>query len=183
MRVFCVLGLVLSLHSVAAAGEVPPLYETVALEHKVPAKLFYALILNESRSVTKPVEGRVGGTVRPWPWTVNYQGEGHFFATREDAFTYANSLVNRGIKHFDVGLGQINWHWHHKRFGNNLWEAFDPTANLSVAAKLLREQFERPECNAWEKAIGCYHRPAQRLQDRAIAQHYALRVIDLWTRL
>lgn len=155
------------------------MYRLVAEENQVPAKLFYSVILNESRSLTSSGER---SKVLPWPWTINHRGEPHFFPTREKAYLFARSLVDRGDKQFDVGLGQMNWRWHEERF-RDLWEAFDPYTNLNAAARHLREQFERPECNSWELAVGCYHRPGQRIQDKEFAKNYTQRVISLWAKI
>lgn len=162
-----------------ANDEVPPMYTLVAKENKVPEKLFYALILNESRSLTSTPET---SKVLPWPWTINHRGTPHYFQTIGEAYTFARSLVDEGDEQFDVGLGQLNWRWQKHRF-TSLREAFDPYTNLSVAAKHLREQFNRPECSRWDLAVGCYHRPAQRSLDKQIAAGYTKRVISLWEKI
>jgi len=149
----------------------------VAQEQKVPPKLFFAIALNESRSSNSSV-----GRVLPWPWTVNHRGDPHYFPTREAAYSFARKLVAAGDTQFDVGLGQVNWRWHKKRFAG-LWEAFDPYLNLTAAAQHLREQYERPECASWNLAIGCYHRPAQRPNDKRIASQYRERVLKLWSNI
>ncbi|PCJ88263.1 MAG: lytic transglycosylase [Thiotrichaceae bacterium] len=164
---------------VMAEVKVPLMYQLVAEESRVPAKLFYALILNESRSLT--TNNNVKKSL-PWPWTINHRGKSHFFSSREKAFQYAKSLVAKNDSSFDVGLGQMNWRWHKDRF-NSLWDAFEPYKNLSAAAAHFREQYERPECNKWELAVGCYHRPGQRYKDKQIAQNYTKRVIKLWTKI
>ena len=155
------------------------MYQLVAEENRVPSKLFYALILNESRSLT--ASNNVKKTL-PWPWTINYKGISHFFESREKAFIFAKSLIAKNDKSFDVGLGQMNWRWHEDRF-NSLWDAFDPYKNLSASAAYFREQYDRPECNRWELAVGCYHRPGQRYKDKQIAQNYTKRVIKLWIKI
>jgi hypothetical protein len=162
-----------------ASDAVPPMYTLVAKENKVPEKLFYALILNESRSLTSTPET---SKVLPWPWTINHRGTPHYFPTIEEAYAFARSLVDAGDEQFDVGLGQLNWRWQKHRF-TSLREAFDPYTNLSVAAKHLREQFKRPECSRWDLAVGCYHRPAQRSLDKQIAAGYTKRVISLWEKI
>lgn len=159
------------------ASQIPPMYQLVSQEQKVPAKLFFAIVLNESRTRTEHATRTL-----PWPWTINHRGKAHFFKTREAAFRFADNLVKAGDYHFDVGLGQMNWRWHRKRF-RSLWDAFDPYLNLTAAAQHLREQFERPECSSWELAIGCYHRPAQRPRDKQIANAYRERVIRLWANI
>lgn len=158
------------------ASEIPHMYHLVAQEQKVPAKLFFAIILNESRSQSNQKR------VLPWPWTINHRGKPHFFQSREAAYRFARQLVKAGDTQFDVGLGQMNWRWHKQRF-SGLWEAFDPYRNLTAAAEHLREQFERPECGSWDLAIGCYHRPAQRPHDKQIASNYRKRVLKLWSNI
>lgn len=160
---------------VKAETKIPLMYQLVAEENLVPTKLFYALILNESRS-------RTSNKTLPWPWTINHKGKSHFFASRREAFLFAKALVAKNDKSFDVGLGQLNWRWHSERF-DSLWEAFEPYKNLSAAADHFREQYERPECNKWELAVGCYHRPSQRYRDKQIAQNYTKRVIKLWAKI
>lgn len=165
--------------SVQAKSVIPSMYRQVAEENQVPAKLFFALIMNESRS-----RSTVGNNTKvlPWPWTINHRGKPYFFPTRGEAYAFADRLLKKGDKQFDVGLGQVNWRWHEKRF-RGLWEAFDPYTNLSVAAQHFREQFDRKECNSWELAVGCYHRPGQREEDRLIAKKYRKKVITLWERI
>jgi hypothetical protein len=158
---------------------VPPLYTTVAEAYRVPSKLFYALMLNESRSLTTTSESR---KVLPWPWTVNHRGEPHFFPNKERAYLFAKSLVESGDEQFDVGLGQLNWRWQKHRF-YSLRDAFDPYLNLCAAAKHLREQYDRPECRGWDTAVGCYHRPGQRSSDKEIAKNYTKRVYSLWAQI
>lgn len=155
------------------------MYKLVAGEQRIPAKLFYAMILNESRSSSRYANK---SKTLPWPWTVNHRGDSHFFHTRREAYDFVSSLIYDKDYRFDVGLGQINWYWHKTRFKNH-WEAFDPYVNLTVAAKYLREQYEKPQCNTWEKAIGCYHRSGQTSKDKLIAKNYATRVIKLWKRI
>jgi hypothetical protein len=162
-----------------ADANIPAMYRLVAEEHRVPAKLFYALILNESRSATRVGNGK---SVLPWPWTINHRGTPNYFSSRQEAVKYAMNLVKRNDKQFDVGLGQLNWYWHGEKF-TSLWDAFEPYLNLTEAAKFLREQYERPECSSWEIAIGCYHRPGQKPADKRVAQRYAERVIQLWVEI
>lgn len=156
----------------------PSMYAQIAKENKVPASVFYALVLNESKSKVKHKDS----LVLPWPWTVNHRGTSHFFQTKKEAHQFIESLINRGDESFDVGFGQVNWYWHKNKF-NSSWDALDPYTNLTVAAKYLRQQFERQECNTWTLAIGCYHRPAQSNKDKKIAKKYSERVLRIWAKL
>lgn len=164
---------------VGATAPVPPMYYRVSAEQGVPVTLFYAVILNESRSL---VSARGHKTILPWPWTINHRGKALFFPNRQAAYAYAQDLIDQGDHQFDVGLGQLNWRWQRQRFAN-VWQAFDPYLNLTAAAMHFREQFNRPACNTWVLAVGCYHRPAQGVADKAIAKAYTQRVLALWEDL
>lgn len=171
-----ILGIVLALTISNSFAEVPSMIHKVALENNVPPELFYALVLAESRSKTQ--QG-----AKSWPWTMNVGGHPHFFQTREDAYSFASSLTDRGITNFDTGIAQVNWKWHKERFNHNLWDAFDPYKNLTAAAQHLREQYERPACNKWYIAVGCYHRPSRKPKDIKIATKYANRVLKIWEKI
>ena len=160
----------------AMRSEIPPMYYVIAEEHRIPAKLFYALILNESKS-------RVSNNkVLPWPWTINHRGKPYYFQTKVDAYRFIKTLIEQGDRQFDVGLGQLNWRWHENSF-SGAWDALDPYINLTAAAKYLRKQFDRQECHEWVLAIGCYHRPSQKKRDKQIARNYAKKVIRIWKKL
>ena len=136
---------------VMAEAKVPLMYQLVAEESRVPVKLFYALILNESRSQT--TNNNVKKSL-PWPWTINHRGKPHFFSSREKAFQYAKSLVAKNDNSFDVGLGQMNWRWHKDRF-NSLWDAFEPYKNLSAAADHFQSGRPATGASALHGAGGC----------------------------
>lgn len=169
-------------YSFFASANIPPvpeMYKLVASEQRVPAKLFYAMILNESRSSANTDFGRA---TLPWPWTVNHRGKAHFFQSRREAYDFVSILISKQDFQFDVGLGQLNWRWHRHKFLNH-WSAFDPYTNLTVSARYLRSQYDKKECGSWERAIGCYHRSRQKPKDIKIAKAYAQRVIKLWKQI
>lgn len=90
----------------------------------------------------------------PWPWTLNVAGKPYFFIDRESAWNAAQRLTQHQRDNFDIGLMQVNWHFHKHRF-KNTWEALDPTINQRVAEKILREQWELT--GHWPSAIARYH--------------------------
>jgi hypothetical protein len=113
----------------------------------VPLSVLLAVTLTET--------GRgEGGTTRPWPWTVNMEGEGHWFATRGEALAFAEARRAQGSMSFDVGCFQVNWRWHGENFVS-LEQMFDPLANASYAAGFLRRLHE--ETGDWSAAAGAYH--------------------------
>jgi len=163
--IFILIGLLfLVAFSSQAQTSTPPLIHQVAIENNIPPELFHAIVLAESRSKTQ--QG-----AKPWPWTINWQGKPYFFQTKQNAYKFAKSLTQKGITNFDIGIAQINWKWHRNRFPD-LFSAFEPYWNLTAGAQHLREQYERPECNKWYIATGCYHRPARGEKDIQIANKY-----------
>lgn len=174
-----ILTLLIVGQSYASGRTVPEMYNKVARENKVPPTLFFAMIKQESRKVTK-LEGRTFKL--PWPWVINHRGTPYFFDTKHEAVKFAKQILNNGDKRFDVGLGQLNWRYHGHKF-QNMDMAFEPYINLTIAARYLREQFDNPNCNNWELVVGCYHRPGQTEKDKAIAEKYRTGVIRLWQNI
>jgi hypothetical protein len=92
--------------------------------------------------------------VDPWPWTVNAEGEGHFYESKAEAVAAVRAMQARGIQSIDVGCGQINL-MHHPDAFPTLELAFDPQANASYAARFLKELFA--QTGDWNKATAMYH--------------------------
>jgi hypothetical protein len=108
------------------------------------------------------------GVAGPWPWTLNAEGRGQFFPTREAAIAAVRELQGRGVRIIDVGCMQVNLH-HHPRAFANLEEAFDPVTNARYAARFLTElQATRSD---WMVSAGHYHS-----QTPELAQAYRARV-------
>jgi hypothetical protein len=113
----------------------------------IPVTILYAISLAET--------GRKNnGTFAPWPWTVNMEGKGVWFDTRQAAFEYATKNFDRGARSFDVGCFQLNYKWHGKAFPS-LEAMFDPNANALYAAKFLLSLYA--EKGDWDSAVGAYH--------------------------
>ncbi|MGF6292719.1 transglycosylase SLT domain-containing protein [Paraburkholderia youngii] len=91
---------------------------------------------------------------RAWPWTLNVAGQGYFFRSREDAYRVIQSLIAGGRCDFDVGLMQVNWCWHARRFASP-WEALAPATSIRVAEDILNENYSKTHSVA--KAIAYYH--------------------------
>lgn len=156
--------------AVALAG-VPAGYRDVAVHHGIPDDIFYAVALAESG---RPL-GR-GQPLRPWPWTLNVRGEGHYYPTRQAATRALASLLATGETAVDVGPMQISWRYHREALGP-AGQALDPYRNLAAAAAILRGCMAQR--GDWWEAVGCYHAP----NDRGRAATYRTRVRRLWQRL
>jgi hypothetical protein len=94
------------------------------------------------------------GQFAPWPWTINAEGEGKYFPTREAAIAHVRQLQARGVRIIDVGCMQVNLHHHPNAFAS-LEQAFDPLINARYAARFLSELNGGRE--DWRQAAGHYH--------------------------
>ena len=90
-----------------------------------------------------------------WPWTVNAQGKGYYFKTREEAVAAAKKFIAQGITSIDVGCMQVNMKYHGKAF-SSIEEAMDPENNMKYSAKFLRSLYKRNGKN-WKTAAKRYH--------------------------
>lgn len=164
----------------ALSFSIPSMYRDAAIENKVPTRVLYAMVYHESK---RPVKDGGALNYRPWPWTINHKGRGYYFDTKEDALNHARKLLSEGHTLFDIGLGQINWHYHSGRF-NSIEEAFEPKINIGVAAQILSEQYyDMKGCDSWVKAVGCYHRPSRTEKSQQIAKGYAKKIAIVWNEI
>ena len=113
----------------------------------VPPEVLHAISLTET--------GRPdGGRLRPWPWAINREGQGHWFKSRDEAFAFATASVAANRPSFDVGCFQINYYWHGRNFPS-LETMFDPVAGATYAARFLKRLYL--ERGSWLAAAGAYH--------------------------
>jgi len=137
-----------------AADNSPSVYCEVAIASAersagLPARMMTAIALTESGRLDP-----VAGQVRPWPWTINAEGTGQYFATREQAIAAVKALRAAGVRSIDVGCMQVNL-MHHPTAFTSIEDAFDPNANARYAASFLNALFTTH--GHWHKAIGAYH--------------------------
>ena len=136
-------------------------------ERGVPAGLLQAIGRVESGR-RDPESGQFA----PWPWTINAEGRGMFFPTREAAIAEVRQLQARGVRLIDIGCMQVNLH-HHPNAFPGLEQAFDPLANARYAAQFLSEL--RSSTQDWARAAGHYHS-----QTPERAEPYRTRVLQAW---
>ena len=111
--------------------------------------------LDVMRAITRTETGRTkGGTLQPWPWTVNMEGAGHWFDSQSAAEIFTERHFLRGSRSFDVGCFQLNYRWHHMGF-SSLNAMFDPNENALYAANFLSDLYS--EFGDWSVAAGAYH--------------------------
>ncbi len=123
----------------------------LAAEHgsRVPDRLLDAIAVVESGK-----RDPVSGAVYPWPWTINAEGVGHWYDTKDAAVAAARDMQAHGIRSIDVGCMQVNLMHHPDAFAS-LEQAFDPVTNAAYAAVFLTKLYS--QTNAWPLAAGAYH--------------------------
>ncbi|MDR3520504.1 MAG: transglycosylase SLT domain-containing protein [Acidocella sp.] len=129
--------------SCAAAGNAA---ETAAT---LPANILVSIGMVESGRVDA-----LTGHVAPWPWTVNIDGAGHYFASKQDAIAFTRLAQSSGANDIDVGCFQVSLKYHPDAFPD-LDTAFDPAANATYAAGYLSQL--KAQTGSWNTAIADYH--------------------------
>ncbi len=110
------------------------------------------------RTMAKVESGRPVDTladIRPWPWTVDADGEGIFFESKQAAVVWTELALARGVPFIDVGCLQVDLQMHPHAFAS-VAGAFDPAANADYAARYLTELRAEAGGN-WYAAVGLYH--------------------------
>ena len=154
--------------TVLATNVVPAGYQRVAAIHGIPCDVFYAVALAESGKRIEHLR-----EFRPWPWTLNVQGDGHFYQSRRSAALALHEALATGRRSVDIGLMQVNWRYHRGALGT-IEEALDPYRNLHVATAILNACHESRR-DRWA-AVGCYHAP----NNPHRAGRYRQRVRKIW---
>jgi hypothetical protein len=114
----------------------------------LPPQLMAAIARVESGRA----DGR--GAVHPWPWTINAEGAGQYFATKAEALAAVRALQAKGVQSIDVGCMQVNLMHHPDAFAS-LEQAFDPAANAAYAARFLNVLYG--QTRDWTRATAFYH--------------------------
>ncbi|RAI57010.1 hypothetical protein DOO78_21140 [Roseicella frigidaeris] len=118
-------------------------------EHQLPGGLLHAIGTVEA--------GRpdpAGKDLAAWPWTINAEGQGRYFDSKEEAVAAVEALRARGVKLIDVGCLQVNL-YHHPQAFPDLQTAFDPMANARYAGLFLKRLYGQTK--SWEQAAANYH--------------------------
>lgn len=141
--------------------------QTAEREHRLPAGLLHAIARVESGRPDPSGRG-----VSAWPWTINAEGQGRWFETKEAAIAATEALRVRGVRLIDVGCMQVNLH-HHAQAFPDLATAFDPAANARYAGLFLTRL--HAQSRNWEQAAANYHSHTPEL-----AEAYRIKVMEAW---
>ncbi|MEA2772773.1 MAG: hypothetical protein QOD93_5735 [Acetobacteraceae bacterium] len=130
---------------------------TAEYVNRLPPRLLGAISLTETGRVDA-----ASGRLRPWPWTINAEGEGRFYDTRQQAIAAVQALQDRGVRSIDVGCLQVNLMYHPDAF-SSLEDAFDPRSNANYAAHFLNALYA--DSKDWSAAVAAYHSETPALGD------------------
>jgi hypothetical protein len=136
-------------------------------ESKLPARVLNAIAYRESGRVDSDT-----GRVKPWPWTINYEGIGHFYTSKAEAIAAVQQIQASGGQSIDVGCMQVNL-MHHPQAFASLDEAFDPTHNAAYAGRFLTALFA--SLGDWGMAIAAYHS-----RTPGVGEPYRDQVVATW---
>ena len=114
------------------------------------------------------------GAVSAYPWTINAQGVGSYYASKAEAIAAVTALRARGVNSIDVGCMQVNL-MHHAGAFASLEEAFDPAANAHYAARFLNRLLA--QTGSWPGATAGYHSLTP-----GVGDDYARKVLAVWGR-
>ena len=114
-----------------------------------------------------------------WPWTVNANGKGYYYTSKEEAVAAVKSFQRQGITSIDVGCMQINLKYHGAAF-SSVDEAFEPAKNVAYSAQFLKNLYKR-NGHSWQKTAMQYHSKnhTRGLQYKSkLEQHYAVYIAE-----
>jgi len=140
------------------------------LADSLPSNLLLSIGMVESGRAD-PLTGHAA----PWPWTVNADGNGQYFASKQDAEAFVRLAQASGAHDIDVGCFQVSLEYHPDAFAS-LDDALDPARNAAYAALYLTRL--KGQTGSWNSAIADYH---SALPDLGLP--YQRQVLAAWTRL
>ena len=146
-------ALVLTLFSGPALPSQPPpdlcldAARDASAETGVPYDVLMAIALTETGQ-------QRDGVMEPWPWAVHHAGKGHWFDTKAEAVSLAETALQSGATNIDLGCFQLNIRWHAGAF-RSAEDMLEPANNARYAAQFLSDLYQ--ESGDWTLAAGTYH--------------------------
>ena len=125
------------------------IWEKIGKKYNIDPYLLYALAIKESKKITN-------GMVHPYPYAIRVNGKkrkSYYPKNKKEAQQILKKIINI-TDNFDVGLTQINYHWHKDKV-NDPFKLLDPETNLTIAAEILKKNFQTTD--NFILAIGRFH--------------------------
>ncbi|MGL4900445.1 MAG: lytic transglycosylase domain-containing protein [Shewanella sp.] len=125
-------------------------WEIAAESVGIDPVMLYAVALTESASY------RGLNMTSPWPYTIRNGSNATYASSKAEAEKLLHQAVQESEKHqLDIGLMQINLHWHGHRV-NSATDLLDPVTNLTLGSHILAEAIKSSPDDL-ELGIGHYH--------------------------
>jgi hypothetical protein len=96
------------------------------------------------------------------------------FASKEKAKVFATELLDNDYDNFDIGMMQINWHYHKGGF-ESIDDALDVYRNTNYAVSYLRKHRKN---RTWWETVGRYHSGTEKY-----AKKYIRNVWNMYKRI
>lgn len=96
-------------------------------------------IINGTQNIT---------SIRLKPWNFSKR-----FSSKKEGAEFATKLIEYDYDNFDIGMMQINWHYHKNGF-KAVEDAFDVYKNTNYAVSYLRKHRKN---RTWWESVGRYH--------------------------
>jgi hypothetical protein len=117
-------------------------------QYGMPAGLLKAIARVESGG------SPYGDISKPWPWTLNVGGTGHYYPDKQAALEALTAYKAESDVNIDVGCMQISLR-HHPNAFPDLATALDPASNVAYGALFLAALHDKS--GDWMIAAGNYH--------------------------
>jgi soluble lytic murein transglycosylase-like protein len=134
-------------------------------------------------TIAKVESGRAdeAGHLTPWPWTIDVDGAGAMFPTKEAAVAATEAAIKGGAQFVDIGCMQVDLAMHPDAF-RTLAQGFDPAINADYGARFLRALHDGPAGGNWYVAVGLYHSATPELaaEYRAAVASVGLGLHPVW---
>lgn len=126
------------------------IWERVAKKSNIDPEILYSVSLKEARMLY------TRDTVRPHPWTIrNAEGPQRYKSRIEAQIGLTKALKTDPYIKIDIGLMQINWHYHKHRV-ENPFDLLDPKRAVEIGAEILSEAINSKPGDL-EYGIGSYY--------------------------
>ena len=120
----------------------------LSLVNKGRQKIFGKLLDSQSEPPIANVESNFK------PYALNISGKTIVVSSKAEGKAIIEHYLQQGYQNIDVGVMQVNYHWHRKNFAT-LEEMLIPRLNIEYAAKLLSSLYK--QYGSWSKAVRYYH--------------------------
>ena len=120
-------------------SQLSKLVTTYEKKHNIPNKLLWSIAKIESGANQ---------------FALNIEGRPYNLGSRKEAMEILKSHLDKGIRNIDIGLMQINFHYHGEKFAC-ISEMLDTENNIAYAASFLKGLYKKH--GSWQEAVRHYH--------------------------